>query len=64
MKKRHQQKLVILSLVLFIGLNFPIVLLADSSRLILGMPATLVYLLLLWLFGSIMSLIIMKKYYE
>ena len=64
MKKRHQQKLVFLSFVLFLGLNFPILLLVDSSQLIFGMPATVFYILALWLFGSIMSLIIMKKYHE
>jgi hypothetical protein len=36
MKKRHQQKLVVLSLLLLLALNLPIVLLFDSSDSFLG----------------------------
>ena len=64
MKKRHQQKLIFLSFILFLGLNFPIILLADSSTPVLGIPATLFYVFVWWLIGSVLSFIILHKYYE
>ncbi|WP_262494635.1 hypothetical protein [Flavobacterium cyanobacteriorum] len=39
MKKRHEQKLVILSIFLVLAFNIPIMLLFDSATPILGIPA-------------------------
>ena len=64
MKKRHQQKLVILSIVLFILLNAPILLLFNSSQILIGMPVIYVYLFGVWGASCITSFIIFKKFDE
>jgi len=64
MKKRHQQKLIFTSLVLFIGFNMPIVLLFDKAIHLLGMPLMLLFLFLFWGLGILISYIILNKYYE
>lgn len=64
MKKRHQQKLIIISFALLIGLNMPIVLLFDSADNFMGFPVVYVYFFSLWLFASVLSLIIVKRYNE
>ncbi|MFM9987259.1 MAG: hypothetical protein ACKVOV_01340 [Flavobacterium sp.] len=64
MKKRHQQKLVIVSIVLLIGLNLPIVLLFDSSTNVLGFPAIYIYFFSIWLLSILVSLLIVKRYNE
>lgn len=64
MKKRHQQKLVIVSMILLIGLNMPIVLLFDSAESLLGFPVIYIYFFSIWLFSILLSLIIVKRYNE
>lgn len=64
MKKRHQQKLVILSIVLLIGLNIPIVLLFDSEKNFLGFPIIYIYFFSIWIFSILLSLLIVKRYNE
>ena len=64
MKKRHQQKLVVLSLLLLLALNLPIVLLFDSSESFLGFPIIYIYVFSVWLFSVLMSLIVVQRYYE
>ncbi len=64
MKKRHQQKLVIVSMILLIGLNLPIVLLFDSTQNVVGFPVIYIYLFSIWLFSILVSLLIVKRYNE
>lgn len=64
MKKRHQQKLVVLSLLLLLVLNLPILLLFDSAENILGMPVIYIYIFSVWLFSVLMSWIVVRRYYE
>lgn len=64
MKKRHQQKLVVLSLLLLLVLNLPIVLLFDSADNILGFPVIYIYIFSVWLFSVLMSWIVVQRYYE
>lgn len=64
MKKRHQQKLVIVSMLLLIGLNLPIVLLFDSSQNVVGFPVIYIYLFSIWLFSILVSMLIVKRYNE
>ncbi len=64
MKKRHQQKLVIVSIVLLIGLNLPIVLLFDSSENSFGFPTIYIYFFSIWLLSILVSLLIVKRYNE
>lgn len=64
MKKRHQQKLVVLTVFLFLTLNLPLLLLFDSSDSILGIPLFYIYIFSIWAFSIIATLIIVKRYYE
>ncbi|POS01126.1 hypothetical protein Q361_1135 [Flavobacterium croceum DSM 17960] len=64
MKKRHQQKLVVLSIVLLVLFNLPIVLLFDISSGIVGIPIVYVYLFSVWLVSILLSFYIVKKYHE
>lgn len=64
MKQRHQQKLVIISLVLLIALNLPIVLLFDNAGSLLGFPVIYIYIFSVWLFSALLSLLIIKRYHE
>ncbi|MEN9487940.1 MAG: hypothetical protein RL494_205 [Bacteroidota bacterium] len=64
MKKRHQQKLVIVSIVLLIGLNLPIVLLFDSATNVFGFPAIYSYFFSIWLLSILVSVLIVKRYNE
>jgi hypothetical protein len=64
MKKRHQQKLVVLSLLLLLALNLPLVLLFDSSESFFGFPIIYIYIFSVWLFSVLMSWIVVQRYYE
>ena len=64
MKQRHQQKLVIISMVLLIALTLPIVLLFDSADSVLGFPVIYIYIFSVWLFSALLSLLIIKRYHE
>jgi hypothetical protein len=64
MKKRHQQKLVVLSFLLLLVLNLPIVILFDSADNFLGFPVIYIYIFSVWLFSTLMSFIIVQRYYE
>lgn len=64
MKKRHEQKLVILSLLMLVGLNMPLVLLFQNSESLLGFPITYIYIFSMWIFSILVSYLIIKRYYE
>ena len=64
MKKRHQQKLVVLSFLLLLVLNLPIVLLFDSTDNVMGLPVIYIYIFSVWLFSVLMSWIVVQRYYE
>ncbi|MEK8181158.1 hypothetical protein WMW71_12470 [Flavobacterium buctense] len=64
MKQRHQQKLVIITMVLLIGLNLPILLLFDSAEAVMGFPVIYIYIFSVWLFSILLSFIIIKRYHE
>ena len=64
MKKRHQQKLVVISVLLLLVLNLPIVLLFDSADSVLGFPVIYIYIFAVWLFSVLMSFIVVQRYYE
>jgi hypothetical protein len=64
MKKRHQQKLVIVSMTLLICLNLPIILLFDSSKSIFGFPSSYIFIFSTWLLSILMSLAILIRYNE
>lgn len=64
MKKRHEQKLVILSIALLVLFNAPILLLFNSSKIFLGLPLVYVYMFGIWFFSIAISYFIFKKYDE
>ncbi|MBE4949338.1 hypothetical protein [Chryseobacterium culicis] len=64
MKKRHEQKLIILSVGLMIAFSIPISLLFNSDREVLGYPMILIYLFAVWMISIIISLVIVKRYDE
>jgi len=64
MKKRHEQKLIILSIGLMIAFSIPVSLLFNSDREVLGYPMILVYIFVLWMISIIISFIIIKRYDE
>jgi hypothetical protein len=64
MKKRHQQKLIVLTFVLLLALNLPILLLFDSIQEVLGLPAIYIYIFTIWSISTFTSLLIVSRYYE
>lgn len=64
MKKRHIQKFVLLSIVLWVCFNIPILLLFNSSDSFLGLPMIHFYVFSVWILSAFISLIIFKKYDE
>lgn len=64
MKKRHQQKFIIVSILLLIGLNLPIALLFDSAQNLMGFPVIYIYIFSMWLFSIMVTFLIVKRYNE
>lgn len=64
MKKRHEQKLIILSVGLIIAFSIPISLLFNSETEVFGYPMILVYIFAVWMVSIVISFIIIKKYDE
>ncbi|AZA93416.1 hypothetical protein EG343_23800 [Chryseobacterium nakagawai] len=64
MKKRHEQKLVILSIGLMIAFSIPISLLFNSEKEVFGYPMFLIYLFAVWMISILISFVIVKKYNE
>lgn len=64
MKKRHEQKLVILSIGLMIAFSIPVSLLFNSDRDVFGYPMILIYFFVVWMISIIISFVIVKKYDE
>ncbi|MFY1045915.1 hypothetical protein [Chryseobacterium sp. GP-SGM7] len=64
MKKRHEQKLIILSVGLLIAFSIPIALLFNSEKEVFGYPMILVYLFSVWMVSIMISFVIVKKYDE
>jgi len=64
MKKRHQQKLLFLSLFLMMALNLPIILLFDTNGVVAGIPVIYIYVFSIWLLSALVSFIIVNKYNE
>lgn len=64
MKKRHKQKLVILSIILFVMFNAPVLLLFNSTQQICGLPMIYLYIFMVWLASSVASFLIFRKFDE
>lgn len=64
MKKRHEQKLVVLALALFLLFNAPFILIFNIDGNVLGFPITYLSIFIIWLVSVIISYIILKRHYE
>ncbi|MCV6630643.1 MAG: hypothetical protein OIF50_12395 [Flavobacteriaceae bacterium] len=64
MKGRHKQKLIVLSLVLLVLLNIPVILMFNSTKAIFGFPLLYFSVFLIWLIAIVMSIRLLWKYYE
>ncbi len=64
MKKRHEQKLIILSILMLLVLNIPLLLLFDSAAAIGGFPIIYLHIFSAWLFSVGITFLIIKRYYE
>lgn len=64
MKRRHEQKLIILALLLLICFNLPIVLLFDSAQPLAGIPIIYFYFFSVCVFSILISLYIVNRYHE
>lgn len=64
MKKRHQQKLIILSLVLLLLFNIPLVLIFNQFGSVFGFPIMYFFIFLIWALAIVVSALILKRYHE
>lgn len=64
MKKRHQQKLIVLSILLLCLFNVPILLIFNNSTTFIGFPVLYFYIFFVWIASIVVSYFILKKYYE
>ncbi|KPM33840.1 Hypothetical protein I595_747 [Croceitalea dokdonensis DOKDO 023] len=63
MKKRHQQKLVILAVVLFFLWNVPFVSIFNGFGHILGFPSVYIFIFCSWFIAIVISYIVLKRFY-
>jgi O-antigen/teichoic acid export membrane protein len=64
MKKRHEQKLIVLSIAILLVLNVPFVLIFSMDGAVLGFPVFYFSIFIIWLVSIIISGIILKRHYE
>lgn len=64
MKKKHEQKLIVLSIILIFLFNIPLVFIFNGDTQILGYPILYFSIFFIWLSGIIISFYILHKYYE
>jgi len=64
MRKRHEQKLLILAILLLMAFNMPLMLLFDSADAVGGIPVLYVYFFSVWILSILVSLFVIRRYYE
>lgn len=64
MKKRHEQKLIILSIVAFIVMNIPFLLVFNIEGAVFGIPILYFSIFGIWLVVIIISYVVLKRHYE
>jgi O-antigen/teichoic acid export membrane protein len=64
MKKRHEQKLIVLSIALFLIFNIPFVLIFNMEGAIFGVPVFYFSVFSIWLLSVVISYIVLKRHYE
>ncbi|MBQ4820986.1 hypothetical protein [Aquimarina sp. MMG016] len=64
MKKRHQQKLIVVSLLLFLLWNVPFILIFDHSGEVFGFPMIYFFIFIIWIIAVVVSFIILQRHHE
>lgn len=64
MKKRHEQKLIVLSISLFLLFNLPFVLVFNANGDVFGIPTFYFSIFSIWLLSVVISYIVLNKHYE
>ncbi len=64
MKKRHEQKLVVLSIALFLFFNIPFILVFNFEGAVFGIPTLYFSIFSIWLLSIVISYIVLKRHYE
>ena len=64
MKKRHEQKLVVLSIAMFLFFNIPFVLIFNTEGAIFGIPTFYFSVFTFWLLSIVISFVVLNRYYE
>jgi hypothetical protein len=64
MKKRHEQKLILLSIGLIVLLNIPFVLVYNTTTLVFGLPVFYFSIFIICGFSVLVSYYILKRFYE
>lgn len=64
MKKRHEQKLIVLSITLFFLFNVPFMLIFNVEGAVLGIPVFYFSIFSIWLLSIVVSAIVLNRYYE
>tara|TARA_R100001377_G_scaffold84933_1_gene69670 strand:- start:516 stop:710 length:195 start_codon:yes stop_codon:yes gene_type:complete len=64
MKKRHEQKLVVLSIALMVILNVPLILMFNGTGNLFGIPTLYVAIFSIWALSILISYIVLKRHYE
>jgi len=62
MKKRHQQKIIIISICLILLWNIPAIMLFNLDGVILGFPTLYFFIFITWLLAVVSTFFIIKKY--
>jgi len=63
MKKRHQQKLILLSITLVVLLNLPLLFIYNKAVIIFGIPLFYISIFFIWLVSSCISYIILRRFH-
>lgn len=64
MKKRHEQKLIIIAVLLVLAFNMPLLPLFGVDGAVGGFPVIYVYIFSVWTCAVLVSYLIVKRYYE
>lgn len=64
MKKRHEQKLIVLSISLFLLFNLPFLLVYNLEGDVFGIPIFYFSIFSIWLLSVVVSFIVLRRHYE
>lgn len=64
MKKRHEQKLIVLSISLFLLFNLPFVLVFNLNGDVFGIPTFYFSIFSIWLLSVVIAFIVLNRHYE